>query len=80
MAMPLECWIEELNPRMTIDLPDFLGCRDLCNAEADWLVIVDCWLESQGSVVHIADREGLLTTCSLPLVRVIGDFECSTRE
>jgi len=80
MVMSLERWIEELNPRLTMGPPDFLGCRDLCSAETGWLVIVDCWLESRGRAVHIADREGRLTTGSLPLVRVVGDFECSTKE
>ncbi|MCW4038611.1 MAG: hypothetical protein NWF13_07755 [Candidatus Bathyarchaeota archaeon] len=79
-AMPLERWIEEVNLRMMIGSPDFLGRRDLCNAEADWLVIVDYWLESRGNVVYIADREGRLTTGSLPLARDIKVLECSTKE
>jgi len=79
-AMPLERWIEEMNPRMTISPPDFLGRRDLCNAEADWLVIVGYWLVSRGNVVHIADREGCLTTGSLPRARDIEVLECSTME
>lgn len=80
MTMPLESWIEEFNPRMTTGPPDFLGRRDLCNAEADWLVIVDYWLESRGNAVHIADRKGQLTTRSLSLARDVKVFECSTRE
>jgi hypothetical protein len=78
--MPLKRWIEKLKPRMTVDFPDFLGRRGLCNAEAGWLVVVDCWLESRGSVVHIADREGTAYYRFFISCEGCRVFEGSTRE